>query len=86
MCIPVLLQSLEGGQAGREKSAVAALREHLQELASVYPRWEVSVSQLMAGNSHRQTPNAKDLICITLSVCTHAPSFQQHSRGQIGAA
>lgn len=48
--------------------------------------WEVFVSQLMAGNTHRHTPNSKDLICITLSVCTHAPSFQQHPRGQTAAA
>lgn len=72
---PCLLQSLEGGQAGREKSAGAALSEHLQELQSVCLCWEVFVSQLMAGNSHRQTPNSKDLMCITLSfVPMHLPS------------
>lgn len=44
--------------------------------------WEVFVSQLITGNTHRQIPNSKDLICITLSICTPAPSFQQHPWGQ----
>lgn len=43
--------------------------------------WEVFVSQLITGNTHRQIPNSKDLICITLSICTPAPSFQQHPWG-----
>lgn len=62
----------------------------LQELGSVCVCvcvcWEVFVSQLLVGNSHRQTPNSKALICITLLICTHAPSFQQHPKGHTAAA
>lgn len=84
----MLLQSRERGQAVKgESRCVAALSKHLQEFGEcVFVCWEVFVSQLITGSTHRQTPNSKDLICITVSICTHAPSFQQHPWGQTVAA
>lgn len=50
----------------------------LAEVGSVCVLGGVCLSADCWGNTHRQTPNSKALICITLSICTYAPSFQQH--------
>lgn len=77
----------KGDRQRRKKSDVLLL------LMSTCRSWEVCVCVLggICLSADRwecpQTfPNSNDLICITLSICTHAPSFQQHPWGQTAAA